>query len=42
MLCIGQLIAVAGFSVTLPFLPYYVQELGIAGVDQVALAHVGI
>jgi DHA1 family multidrug resistance protein-like MFS transporter len=33
---IGQLIAIAGFSVTLPFLPYYVQELGITGVDQVA------
>ena len=35
-LWIGQLIAIAGFSVTLPFLPYYVQELGITGVDQVA------
>jgi DHA1 family multidrug resistance protein-like MFS transporter len=33
---IGQVIAIAGFSVTLPFLPYYVQELGISGVDQVA------
>ena len=33
---IGQVIAIAGFSVTLPFLPYYVQELGITGVDQVA------
>ena len=30
------MIAIAGFSVTLPFLPYYVQELGITGVDQVA------
>jgi DHA1 family multidrug resistance protein-like MFS transporter len=30
------LIAIAGFSVTLPFLPYYVQELGISGVEQVA------
>jgi DHA1 family multidrug resistance protein-like MFS transporter len=29
-------IAIAGFSVTLPFLPYYVQELGISGVNQVA------
>jgi DHA1 family multidrug resistance protein-like MFS transporter len=35
-LWIGQLIAIAGFSVTLPFLPYYVQELGISGVDRVA------
>jgi len=35
-LWIGQLIAIAGFSVTLPFLPYYVQELGITGVDQIA------
>ena len=30
------MIAIAGFSVTLPFMPYYVQELGISGVDQVA------
>jgi DHA1 family multidrug resistance protein-like MFS transporter len=36
MIWIGQLIAAVGFSVTLPFLPYYVQELGITGVDQVA------
>jgi DHA1 family multidrug resistance protein-like MFS transporter len=35
-LWIGELIAIAGFSVTLPFLPYYVQELGITGVDQIA------
>ena len=35
-LWIGELIAIAGFSVTLPFLPYYVQELGITGVDRVA------
>ena len=35
-LWIGEVIAIAGFSVTLPFLPYYVQELGISGVDQVA------
>ena len=37
MLWIGELIAISGFSVTLPFLPYYVQELGIQGLDQVAL-----
>jgi DHA1 family multidrug resistance protein-like MFS transporter len=36
VLWVGELIAIAGFSVTLPFLPYYVQELGITGVDQVA------
>jgi DHA1 family multidrug resistance protein-like MFS transporter len=36
VLWIGELIAIAGFSVTLPFLPYYVQELGISGLDQVA------
>jgi DHA1 family multidrug resistance protein-like MFS transporter len=35
-LWIGELIAIAGFSVTLPFLPYYVQELGITKVNQVA------
>ena len=35
-LWIGELIAIAGFSVTLPFLPYYVQELGVTGVDQIA------
>ena len=35
-LWVGQVIAMIGFSVTLPFLPYYVQELGISGVDQVA------
>jgi DHA1 family multidrug resistance protein-like MFS transporter len=33
---VGELIAIAGFSVTLPFLPYYVQELGITEVNQVA------
>jgi DHA1 family multidrug resistance protein-like MFS transporter len=37
VLWIGQAIASIGFSVTLPFLPYYVQELGISGVDRVAL-----
>jgi DHA1 family multidrug resistance protein-like MFS transporter len=36
VLWIGQLIAAVGFSVTLPFLPYFVQELGITGVDRVA------
>ena len=32
----GELIAVAGFSVVLLFLPFYVQELGISGVKQVS------
>jgi MFS transporter, DHA1 family, multidrug resistance protein len=36
VLWVGQLVAISGFSVTLPFLPYFVQELGITGVDQVA------
>jgi DHA1 family multidrug resistance protein-like MFS transporter len=36
VLWIGELIALSGFSVTQPFLPYFVQELGISGVDQVA------
>lgn len=36
VLWIGELIAIAGFSVTLPFLPYYVQELGIRELDRVA------
>ena len=33
---IGELIAISGFSVFMPFLPYYVQELGISEVNQVA------
>jgi DHA1 family multidrug resistance protein-like MFS transporter len=36
VLWIGELIAISGFSVTIPFLPYYVQELGITGLDRVA------
>jgi DHA1 family multidrug resistance protein-like MFS transporter len=36
VLWIGEVIAIAGFSVTLPFLPYFVQELGVSGVDRVA------
>ena len=32
----GQLIAISGFSVFMPFLPYYVQELGITELEQVA------
>jgi len=36
ILWLGELIAISGFSVTFPFLPYYVQELGITDLDQVA------
>jgi len=36
VLWFGELIAIAGFSIALPFLPYYVQELGITKVEQVA------
>ncbi|HUT18436.1 MAG TPA: MFS transporter [Anaerolineae bacterium] len=36
ILWFGQLIAISGFSVFMPFLPYYVQELGITEVKQVA------
>jgi DHA1 family multidrug resistance protein-like MFS transporter len=34
-LWIAELIAVAGFTVVLPFLPYYVQELGVTELEQV-------
>jgi DHA1 family multidrug resistance protein-like MFS transporter len=36
ILWVGQLIAISGFSVFMPFLPYYVQELGITDVKRVA------
>jgi DHA1 family multidrug resistance protein-like MFS transporter len=36
ILWFGELIAISGFSVFMPFLPYYVQELGITEVKQVA------
>ena len=36
VLWFGELIAMVGFSVFLPFLPLFVQELGISGVKQVA------
>lgn len=36
VLWFGELIAISGFSVFMPFLPYYVQELGITGLNQVA------
>jgi len=34
---VSQLIAIAGFSVVFPFLPYYVQELGITELHEVEL-----
>jgi DHA1 family multidrug resistance protein-like MFS transporter len=33
----SQLVAIAGFSVVFPFLPYYVQELGITELHEVEL-----
>jgi len=33
----AELVAIAGFSVVMPFLPYYVQELGITELHQVEL-----
>jgi len=35
VLWFGELIAISGFSVFMPFLPYYVQELGITDLKQV-------
>jgi DHA1 family multidrug resistance protein-like MFS transporter len=34
-LWVAELVAVAGFTVVLPFLPYYVQELGVTELEQV-------
>ncbi len=34
---VTQFIGVAGFSFVIPFMPYYIQELGISGVRDVAL-----
>lgn len=34
-LWVAELVAIAGFSVVLPFLPYYVQELGVRELEQV-------
>ncbi|MBN1659455.1 MAG: MFS transporter [Anaerolineae bacterium] len=33
----AELVAIAGFSVVMPFLPFYVQELGITGEGEVEL-----
>ncbi|MEJ2211214.1 MAG: MFS transporter [Anaerolineae bacterium] len=34
---VAELVAIAGFSVVMPFLPYYVQELGITELHEVEL-----
>jgi DHA1 family multidrug resistance protein-like MFS transporter len=34
-LWVAELVAIAGFTVVLPFLPYYVQELGVTELKQV-------
>jgi DHA1 family multidrug resistance protein-like MFS transporter len=34
-LWVAELVAIAGFTVVLPFLPYYVQELGVTELEQV-------
>ena len=36
-LWIAELVAIAGFTVVLPFLPYYVQDLGVTELEQVEL-----
>lgn len=35
VLWVAELLSIAGFSVVLPFLPYYVQELGITDKNQI-------
>ncbi|MGQ9567077.1 MAG: MFS transporter [Anaerolineae bacterium] len=34
---VGELLALSGFSLVMPFLPYYIQELGVRNPRQVAL-----
>ena len=34
---VAELVAIAGFTVVIPFLPYYVQELGVTNPEQVAI-----
>jgi DHA1 family multidrug resistance protein-like MFS transporter len=34
---VAELVAIAGFSVVMPFLPYYVQELGVTDLEQVEM-----
>lgn len=33
----GELVAISGFAIIIPFLPYYVQELGVTDLSQVAI-----
>jgi len=35
ILWVAELVAIAGFTVVLPFLPYYVQDLGVTEPEQV-------
>ena len=37
ILWVAQLVAISGFSVVFPFLPYYVQELGVTELHEVEL-----
>jgi hypothetical protein len=34
-LWVAELVAIAGFTVVMPFLPYYVQELGVTELELV-------
>ncbi len=34
---LGELLAIAGFSAAMPFMPYYIQELGVTSAGQVEL-----
>jgi DHA1 family multidrug resistance protein-like MFS transporter len=34
---VAEVVAIAGFSVIMPFLPYYVQDLGITDMKQVEI-----
>jgi DHA1 family multidrug resistance protein-like MFS transporter len=36
-LWVAEFVAIAGFTVAIPFLPYYVQELGVTELEQVEL-----
>jgi DHA1 family multidrug resistance protein-like MFS transporter len=36
-LWVAELVAIAGFTVVIPFLPYYVQDLGVTELEQVEL-----
>jgi DHA1 family multidrug resistance protein-like MFS transporter len=37
LIWVAELVAIAGFSVVMPFLPYYVQELGVTDLRHVEL-----